>query len=87
MKISNSKKRIKRNLTNVKTKIESQKKGSKHFFKKSRSIILNLIMLGLIGIFVLGLFFILYIITSICILTHKLLFVNILLKNLIHYLI
>ena len=29
MKISNSKKRIKRNLTNVKTKIESQKKGSK----------------------------------------------------------
>lgn len=64
MKISNSKKRIKRNLTNVKTKIESQKKGSKHFFKKSRSIILNLIMLGLIGIFVLGLFFILYIITT-----------------------
>ena len=63
-KINNSKKNLQRNVNNIKTKINSQKTYHQKRKKQSRHIILSLIMLILIAILILGLFGIIYIITS-----------------------
>ncbi len=63
-KINNSQRNLQRNVNNIKTKINSQKKYHQKREKQSRYIILSLIMLVLIAIMILGLFGIIYIITS-----------------------
>ena len=63
-KINNSKKNLQRNISNIKTKIDTKRSYQKKRKRKSRNIILSLIMVILIMIMILGLFGIIYIITS-----------------------
>lgn len=63
-KTSNTKKNIKRNINNMKVKMDSQNTYQKKRKRQNRHIILSLIMVLLIGIMILGLFGIIYIITS-----------------------
>lgn len=63
-KTSNAKKNIKRNIYNMKVKMDSQNTYQRKRKRQNRHIILSLIMVLLIGIMILGLFGIIYIITS-----------------------
>ena len=63
-KTSNAKKNIKRNIYNMKVKMDSQNTYQRKRKCQNRHIILSLIMVLLIGIMILGLFGIIYIITS-----------------------
>ena len=63
-KTSNTKKNIKRNIYNMKVKMDSQNTYQRKRKRQNRHIILSLIMVLLIGIMILGLFGIIYIITS-----------------------
>ena len=63
-KINNSKKNLQRNISNIKAKIDTKRSYQKKRKRKSRHIILSLIMVILIMIMILGLFGIIYIITS-----------------------
>lgn len=63
-KSSNTKRKIQRNISNIKTKMETQNSYRKKRKRQNRHIILSLILVLLIGIMILGLFGIIYIITS-----------------------
>lgn len=63
-KINNSKKNLQRNISNIKAKIDTKRSYQKKRKRQSRNIILSLIMVILIMIMILGLFGIIYIITS-----------------------